>query len=325
MDNKITKNRLSDLLAYDWLKIILFSVVFIVVFELLFTVTGVRLTAGQKFKVFYDQKFSSSDTGKLYNLIRGKLSYDVIETDFEKLYEGAETSILDARLSIQEGDVIITDSLKPDEESQSQRIRAREIIDNYPVYSLEKLLSDGKDYLKRFLKDGEDDELNFENLDIDKINANFLRRMKKDNRFRSEEQKNQGKILEQARIQNLCKDISDFEKILNCENQDLFYRYTKYEQIMNSQKEGTNQRKTYQDYYNRECSEGRENAVYGLNLFALTGGKTQTENYFKIDGKTDTKDCVLLVFNFLNYQEDLQFECISFICTVVRECSSILG
>ncbi len=82
---------------------------------------------------------------------------------------------------------------------------------------------------------------------------------------------------------------------------------------------------TYQDYYNKECSEGRENAVYGLNLFALTGGKTQTENYFKIDGKTDTKDCVLLVFNFLRYQEDLQFECISFICTVVRECSSILN
>ena len=67
MDNKITKSRLSSLFSYEWLKIVAFFVVAILLFELLFAVTGVKLTAGQQFKVIYDENI---DTNFENNLIK---------------------------------------------------------------------------------------------------------------------------------------------------------------------------------------------------------------------------------------------------------------
>jgi hypothetical protein len=54
MDNKITKNRLSNFLAYEWIVIIIVCVVLIFVWEIVYTVGAVRLTAGQKFNFYFD-------------------------------------------------------------------------------------------------------------------------------------------------------------------------------------------------------------------------------------------------------------------------------
>ena len=53
MDAKITKRRLSEMLQYDWVKIIGMIVVAVVVWELIFTVSAVRVKTGQNFKVYY--------------------------------------------------------------------------------------------------------------------------------------------------------------------------------------------------------------------------------------------------------------------------------
>ena len=51
MDAKITKQRLSHLLSYDWLKIVGLIAVAILVWSLIFTMTATRITAAQQFTV----------------------------------------------------------------------------------------------------------------------------------------------------------------------------------------------------------------------------------------------------------------------------------
>jgi hypothetical protein len=147
--------------------------------------------------------------------------------------------------------------------------------------------------------------------------------MKKDNRFRKDEQKEQGKILERQRMEKLCKDVLDFEKFLNTAPENCFYKYTKYK-CLKELRAGTDLGESYNLRYQKEIEEGRENAIYGIHLGGLTGGKTQAEEYFKVNGAATADKSVMLAFNFLEHQPELQFECISFMCTVIRECSNII-
>lgn len=322
MDNKITKKRLHAYLSYQWVMIIIFSLVAIFITNGVYAAIGVRPTTGQHFKVYYDNNFSSTISTKLESLVfREKtLSYDVLEEDYEVLVGDGQTDILGIRLSVQEGDIIITDRKEPPKDAelkQEKTIRAKYIVDKHSVYTLDGLLKDAKAYLSKFVKDGATD-LTYGNMDISKIDANFLQRMKGDNRFRSDEQKENGKVLERGRIEKLCEDVAFFEKFMNTAPEEYFFRHTKYEHL----KElwgGTN----YDSLINDEIAAGRENAIYGLNVGFFSGGKSQPEEYFKINGAENAKDSVMMAFNFLEYQPDLQFECLQFMCTIIRECTGI--
>ena len=58
---------------------------------------------------------------------------------------------------------------------------------------------------------------------------------------------------------------------------------------------------------------------------ALTGGNKNVSEYLKITGTDSAQNVVLVLFDFGKYQEDLQFESISFVNTLVREFSDFLG
>ena len=327
MDNKITKRRLSDFLAYEWILTLIVAAAVIVAMELIYTVSAVRLSVGQNFKFYYDQNLYTYENpaANLYDLLDVKLgengktfSYDVLQVDSETLM--SSYNVLTTRLSVQEGDVIFT-SLNEEEDGTR---RAKTIVDGdgYYVYRMDKLLSDAEEYLANFLKDGETDVYDVENYDEAKIRALFDTRMKGDNRFRTEETKAQGRQDEIARINKLVNEVKDFKRLMDTgEEKGLFFRYTKYEQA--AETDGTRDER-YITAYEREKTEGRENAVYGFNISALTGGGKDTSAYFKIAGNTDAKDVVLMAFDFLTYQPDLQFETISFINTIVREFSNFL-
>lgn len=324
MDNKITKRRLGNFLSYEWIVMIIVAVISIVVFEFVYGIMEVKPTTGQEFKVYYDENFSYSSSDKLYELIEREdtLSYDVLKKDYEILFPNGEANILNIRLSVYEGDIIISDFTDPPETATEKKIRSEYIVDTESVYTLDKLLADAKSYLKTFLKEGES-ELKYENLDTAKIDAKFLERMKKDNRFRKDQDKENGKILERKRIEKLCNDVSDFEKFLTTAPENCFYRYTKYT-CLKELRAGTDLGTSYELSYQKEIAEGRENAIYGIHLGGLTGGKTQAEEYFKVNGASTANKSVMMAFNFLEHQPELQFECISFMCTVIRECSDII-
>lgn len=336
-------------MAYEWILMIIIAVVAMVAWELAYTVGSVRLTVGQQFKYYYDQNVVGTGSSKLYDLIKDKkaLSYDILEFTSEEL--SADYNVLSIRLSIQEGDVIFTDNKEADPEATNKSVRAKTIVDQMNGYSFEKMLKDAKTYLRdNFLRDSlktvtdytanADADLDlassYSNLDENKIEARFKKRMKKDNRFRTQKLIEDGVNLEKQRIEKLCAEVQDFEKLILAESThgDLFFRYTRFTQT----RDGVTTEKDkqfYQTLVDREISEGRENAIYGLNVSALKDynpsvGETKTNptEYFTLagsDGKAD--NVVAMAFDFWElYQYDLQFETISFINTIVRQCSDIL-
>ena len=344
MDNKITKRRLSDFLAYEWILMIVISIVAIVVWELAYTIGAVRLTVGQEFKFYYDQTIMG-DTGELYDLLKEKdtFSYDVLSLNSESL--SAEYNVLSTRLTVQEGDVLITDCkgidvLPENPEDKPKEIRVKTMIDNYYGYSFEQMLADGQNYLlTTFMKDGSTvgvftayDE---SNIDENKVESVFRSRMKKDNRFRKESQIKDGIQLELGRVKKLYKEVIDFNKLLgykdNPEYDGLFFKYTKYEQILARLDKDSDEKEYWERAVQEEKDNGRENLVYALNVEGLSKHST-TENsnpskYFTVRGAEEAtaKDVCLMVFNFRSYQPHLQYECISFINTIVRDCSNILA
>ena len=147
--------------------------------------------------------------------------------------------------------------------------------------------------------------------------------MKKDNRFRTDSKKEEGKKLERERIFRLVDELNDFAYLLEYgKTHDIFYKYTRYTQLSeNAIKE--KEKTAYTKLVEAEKEAGRENAVYGLKMESLTNGKHAPQEIFKLEEKSDASGVVLMVFNFFAYQRELQFETVSFINSIVRSCSDI--
>lgn len=310
MDNKLTKKRLSDFLAYEWILTLIAAVAAIVLWELVYTVSAVRLTTGQSFKYYFDENVSSLGDGAFYTMLSDDVfSYDVKEISSEQLT--SKYNVLSTRLSVYEGDVIFTDTV----ENESQPVRAKTLADSYG-YNYERLLSDAEEYVSRFYTDGK--------LDNAKIQAHFNERSGKriyKNALKAGEISVDDEI---RRIEKLEKEIADFKNLLSNGKDGLFFRYTRYEQTLASVDDKN--KASYEKLFNAEKEKGRENAVYGLNLGALTGGKTDVTKFVKLNGENGSaKNVTLLVFDFKKEQPDLQYEVISFINALVRNCSDILG
>ena len=310
MDNKLTKKRLSDFFAYEWILTIIVVIAAIVVLELVYTVSATRLSAGQQFKYYLDEDLSAFGNSSVYDLLDvnvgengNTFSYDVLSVESENL--NSSYNVLSVRLSVQEGDAIFTSSA----EKEDGTVRAKSIIDEFPVYDIESLLESAKDYLAQF-KSGDS------GFDEDKIRAYFDERTKGDNRFRTDAERKEGQNNEIARIKKLAKDVEDFETILNSGRENLFFGYTKYEQAAG----GDVNDKTYGAAYAKESAR-----LYGINMAALTGGKKNVSDYLQINGGGSAENVVLLLFDFSSYQKDLQFESISFVNTLVKAFSDILG
>lgn len=312
MDNRITKKRLSDFLSYDWIIMIIAAVAAIVVWELIYSMSATRLSVGQQFKYYTDEDLYTFNTSSIYNLLdvnlseNGKtFSYDVLSVNEESLTK--DYNVLTVRLSVQEGDAIFTSTT----EKEDATVRAKSVIDENPVYDFSALLDSAKNYLAQF-KDGEE-------FSDAKIRAYFDDRMQGDKRFKTEEQKEEGRINEIGRIKKLASDVDDFEKLLAAENSALFYKYVKYEQASN----GDENDAYYGSSYKNEKEKGE--LIYGLNMGALTGGKQNVSDYLTLADSDSAENVVLVLFDFSSYQPDLQYEEISFTITLVKEFSDILG
>ncbi len=333
MDNRITRERLYNTMSYEWVLIIIILLVGILVFEFFFNFFSVQLTTGQKFKYYYDVNVDQTLEGGLIDVLfdyeKPTFSYDVLLVNGEVVKD--EENLLSSRMRIQEGDIIISD-VKVEEDNS---VRAKSIIDSdieIPIYHFEKLLLDGRKYLNKFLKDeyltlSPEEQLektkDKDNFSTDKIDQAFLLRMKKDNRFRTEEQKSLGKTYERERIFRLVKELNDFSLLLEVgDEHGLLYRYTKFTQ----RKEFASSDETkqlYDNLVNAEINAGKENVAYALKVENLKGGKHSPSEFFKLTDGADAKDVVIMVFDFLSYQEELQFETVCYINSIVRACSDI--
>ena len=300
---------------------IIVAVAAIIVLELAYTMAATRLSVGQRFKYYMDEDIYYSDASDkdIYDLLgvsigkNGKtFSYEVLSVETERL--NSSYNVLSIRLAAQEGDAIFTSSVQKEDGA----VRVKQMVDGHSVYYMEGengLLARAENYLKTFIADG-GDVYTESDYDENKIRAYFDERMKGDNRFRTEADKEEGRENEIGRIKKLAKEVKDFKTLLSVgEEKGLFYRYTKYEQSYNANPDDEN----YKAAYEKETEH-----IYGINMGALTGGKKNVSEYLKISDTQSAQNVVLVLFDFGKYQEDLQFECISFVNTLVREFSDFL-
>lgn len=327
MDSKITKKRLGDFMSYEWVLMIALVVAIILFWELIYTVSAVKLTTGQNFYYYYDQNVDYKNYNALYETLNdGKtFSFDVKKITVEEIIKGND-DVLTTRLSAQEGDAIITDFSSSATEGEYPSNRANFIVDNYSIYTFEDeeggIIYDAKNYLKSFLLEGKTDPLDFESLDREKIARNFNERAK--NRvYKNSIEANEISVSDEyQRIKKLCSETAFLEKVVKYddtlpENESLFYRYTRFEQTVKTAKDQKSiewEKSQYEK--NKECR-------YALKTSKLVGGEDKKVNstYFNINGSSEF--VVIELFNFKKYQEDLQFESISFINRIIREFSNI--
>ncbi|MBE7087404.1 MAG: hypothetical protein E7369_03795 [Clostridiales bacterium] len=335
MDNRITKSRLSNFFAYEWIALVAIAVCAIFLWELIYTMAGVRLTTGQQFKYYYDETLYSQNKETLRSTLidDDTFSYDVLEISHEALT--SEYNVLSTRLTVQEGDAIFTDIIPTAVEgSEYKARRANQMIDAYQMFAFEDLVESAKRYLFKFIDDTKvgnvafdeagDLMLTFDNLSAQKIKDNFLSRMRKDNRFRKDAEKEQGIKDETARIEKLCVEVlflqTELEKdALRSEDDKYFYRYRRFEYSVNVGSE--EDKASYTDEYAEEVEKS-----YGLkieNLVPATGqSKLKNTDYFMVRDSSYAQrgadDVVALIFDFESYQPDLQFETICFLNSLIR-------
>ncbi len=326
MENKITKKRLSDFLSYEWIFMIIIAVVAILGWELVYHVSSVQLTTGQVFKYYYDESVVSISNSKLISELmeRNTFSYDVIRLNTEMI--DSQNNVLADRLTIQEGDVMFTD-IKGDGKTETVNgeerpvtVRAKAHVDtfSYSMYALDDMLEDAKTYLKdNFIKDGQ--EISIDNIDDAKVERTFRVRMKKDNRFREEEQIQKGISAEKIRVEKLIENVVYFENFIsNPANESALFRYRRFEQMYNLTS-GANK-----EQY-KKLMETQEEKIYGINIGALDamGSGVDATKIVQVRQPEDvndslSKNVVLMVFDFKAYQPHLQYESLSFVCSTIQ-------
>ncbi len=362
MENKITRKRLAHFLSYEWFAIAALVVVSIFLLNMIYSFAAVRLTTGQVFTFYYDKNIDSRNVKNVWGLINSEkdgkqiFSYDII--DVEVVDVPSDHNILTSYLQNGEGDMIITDVFY---NAEKKMRRMCEVVDGGHMYSYDSLILDAKTYLIQFLKDEvkgvllpEGTELTFSTVypleiydfdaqyDLEKIRAVFLERMKGDNRFRSEEQKQAGYQLEVKRIQNLVRDAAVLDRIMKLDDQNsasenyqeesYFYHYTTHAQKVET---ATNERdkEKFQGWFNSQKEYnlthfGKEKLRYGLKLEKLSGeGKEAVGEYFRrVGSKTEdigAKDVVMMPVAFPEKQPHLQYETLTFFAKVVRNFSNL--
>ena len=244
MDAKITKKRLSRMLSYDWLKMVLAAAAIIIVWTLIFTMTATRITPAQQYTVFnYDgnRPFSMTKFNKIYDdaFDRGIFSHEVIKaTSYDMTTTGSNLhTVMDSRLQTDEGDAIFVSKegdpdlpIKDDDGNvigyEYTYLQTFVMRYGYYLYDINDYLDYMKKYLNKYYID-ENGNPDYENgvLNEEKVEQDFRTREKNDKRFKTEKQKKAGVKKDIERIQKYRDALVQFYKYLN-EDKVISLEYT---------------------------------------------------------------------------------------------------
>ena len=236
MDAKITKIRLSRMLSYDWFKIVLGAAGLILVWALIFTTTATRITAAQQFTVFNyvgNASFMNTRFSDLYSkaFTENVFSYEVIEINNNDLASNAEyaSTVMEARVATDEGDVMfVADVDNPDTAIENEDgtvsyeyTYLETMLLNYSYYFYDlnpenenSFFGKMETYLNGFYQG---DWTNEENLDKVKVEEQFRARVKKDKRYKTEKQREQGVLDDIERIEKYRDALETFYGYLDAE------------------------------------------------------------------------------------------------------------
>jgi hypothetical protein len=203
MDAKITKQRLTRLLSYDWLKIIALILGICVFWALIFTTTATRITTAQQFTVFnYYTNAAFTDTFSSFygnSIQNGVYSHEVLELTTNDLVTAGDAynEILQTRLTVEEGDVMFL----PDIGDENYKTTAEDGTVSYQYTYVDSFMASGYGYsvvefdgylnnFKTFLEKYFTDLENGESMNKALVESDFRARIakNKDKRYKKAEQ-----------------------------------------------------------------------------------------------------------------------------------------
>lgn len=208
MDARITKTRLSNLLSYDWIKILVAIAAAVIAICVFFTTVKTRPRGNQVFAVYAYREISGGEDSEFLadRLMKESVfSYDVLDTQFEAFGTGQYSdAAFSARRSAVQGQVMFVSSNLTSEEEGAPTVLENFTGGDRADYSLDldRYFLDCENYLIRFF--GAD----WEHGTLIEAEAErcFLARNGKDKRYRSAGKREQGIADEKARLTKLRDD-----------------------------------------------------------------------------------------------------------------------
>ena len=232
MDAKITKERLSRMLSYDWLKIIGGILVAILVWSLFFTMSATRITPAQQFTaVNYFGNVGTINTSFSKTLSsaysKGVFSHEVMKITEVDVGGNAEygSTLMETRMATSEGDVVFVPNIPNTEyeyERDGEKVHntyLQDLVSSYG-YLLLNLDRDDEDgffkQMERYLNNYFDGGYKTGTLNEEAVRTAFLKRIEKnkDTRYKKTAQIEQGVKDDVARIQKYRDALVEFDGYL---------------------------------------------------------------------------------------------------------------
>lgn len=215
MDARVTKQRLSNMLSYDWIKIIVVIAVAVTALTVFFTMVRTRPNENQIFAAYgyTDLNEGSEAPSFAESLSKGVFSYDVLEVESETFSTGGYygDTTYTARRAAHQGTVMFTTTRSTQNEQFPEETYLIRSMMVGMALDLNVYLTDCENYLIRFF--GE----NWQSgpLKTSEAEKCFLNRNGKDKRYRSAEKRAEGIEDEAARLEKLRTDFLFLQECLN--------------------------------------------------------------------------------------------------------------
>ncbi len=300
MDARITRQRLGNMLSYDWLKILGAIVAAALLLSVFFVMIATRATDGQKFYVYaYNGLQAGTDFHSLSDTMSEKnvFSYEILDSGSEVFSDSKSygDTVFSARRYSGEGRVMFISDRR--EEKDGKQVSAlTELVtsvledegEDNETFDLfldpQEFLKDTRAYLVRFFGEDLKGEPN-----AAETHKAFIERNKKDKRFRTEKKKQEGVELEGKRLKKLRDDYLQVEAALG----------TKLDFVTCD-----SEKKTYTVGF----------SMSALNLVPLVYDTVEE------DGQEVRKstDIVLTIFNNGTREGDLKYETVSFLAYLLN-------
>lgn len=281
MNNAKGRKKFANALSYDWLKICAFTLIAVVFWVMVFSVISPRISLGQ---TFYLYSYGNIESPKSRELLKsaqrdGALSYDIRELVPMSIPIKDGSQKLTAYLGAGEGDIMVVD-----DDTFSFALTA--------YYDIDTMLKDAKSYCMKF-SSSEEEFIP----DTQKIREEFLKKKKKDKRFKTAKQKDEGVLLEQKRICGIYESADYVERVLAyCDENGIEIR-----------------KKAKID----ENNENEEQKTYALCLNVL-GGAFEYFYTRDDDGNLTADGLYIAVLDYRISQSDAQFETVGFLAYILR-------
>lgn len=304
MDNKITKTRLKTFVSYDLIKVVAIALILCVGAMVLFNGVAEKPTTAQSFYVLCDPDVIIGDEGGMIPIDTarkgaksGGFSYDILEVSTTNIDSVAynPSYMLKTAAEVGDDDIFIT----------GEKL-GKEYLNGYFATDIVGLVKDAKQYCTDNNFYSKSGTINEEN-----IRQNFLYVRKKDNRFRSSKQKEEGVALEIQRIKTIWENATLLERVFS-EHSEIF-----------------------SDKFTSFSWGGQEHTgSFAIDLSKIKGGKDGSviENAFKF-GTTNletgevtytTNGLYLFVGNNEDINGDLNYESLAYIRTILEKYSDFI-